>query len=148
FTKNFRYGNVRLNKFLNNLKYMRMNRDQNGWIAQYKEKGALWIHDGNTKRPHALLTSGNHSNGFFNSRLVIDDEPLLLEAAHDLLSTFEAEEGDIFLVDVVVGPQTGATKLAQLVSGLIEKKTTIACQSASPAKNESGEIKTMVFSEE
>ena len=58
-----------------------MTRDTDGWIGQYKQKGALWIHDGNMRRPHALLTSGKHSSGFFNSRLVIPDEVLLRDAA-------------------------------------------------------------------
>lgn len=39
------------------------------WIDRFKERDALWLHDGNVRRPHALLTSGKHSDGFFNSVL-------------------------------------------------------------------------------
>ena len=108
-------------------------RTQDEWILQYKLKGALWIHDGNPKRPHALLTSGKHSNGFFNSRLVIPDEALLYEAASDLLELFARNGGDVYKVQGVVGPQTGATKLAELVSQQLPNAN---CFFASPAKSE------------
>ena len=62
-----------------------MYRSTDGWTKVYQEKNALWFHDGNSKRPHALLTSGNHSNGFFNSKLVTDDNTLREEAAADLV---------------------------------------------------------------
>jgi orotidine-5'-phosphate decarboxylase len=122
-----------------------MNRNQIGWIAAYRQKGALWIHDGNMKRPHALLTSGKHSNGFFNSRLVIVDEAMLLEAAQDLVELFMQNGGDIEKVDRVVGPQTGATKLAELVSNVIGEKRGRPCAWASPAKHEDGGKKSMIF---
>ncbi len=125
-----------------------MLRITEGWISQYQRKDALWIHDGNTKRPHALLTSGKHSNGFFNSRLVIPDEVLLREAASDLLELFAQQGGDVSKVEGVVGPQTGATKLAQLVSEQISVRTRGKCFSASPAKSEVEGRKSMVFSDE
>lgn len=52
---------------------------QDHWILQFQKAGALWFHDGNTKRPHALLTSGNHSDGFFNAGKIIFDDPLLAQ---------------------------------------------------------------------
>lgn len=119
------------------------------WIGAYKKKDALWIHDGNPKRPHALLTSGKHSNGFFNSRLVIPDEVLLTEAALDLVEIFASAYGGYFEdVEVVVGPQTGATKLAELVSGEFAKKTNSQCFSSSPAKGEIDGERVMIFSDE
>jgi orotate phosphoribosyltransferase len=120
-------------------------RNQDYWIDQYKRKSALWIHDGNPKRPHALLTSGKHSNGFFNSRLVIPDEALLREAASDLLELFARNGGDVYRVQGVVGPQTGATKLAELVSQQLPND----CFFASPAKSEMEDGgKFMLFSNE
>jgi orotate phosphoribosyltransferase len=118
------------------------------WIRQYERKKALWIHDGNLKRPHALLTSGKHSNGFFNSRLVIPDEALLQDAACDLLELFAQQGGEVSKVQVVVGPQTGATKLAELVRDQVIFFKRGECFSASPAKSESEGKKTMVFSDE
>lgn len=125
-----------------------MFRTQEGWIGQYQQKGALWFHDGNPKRPHALLTSGKHSSGFFNSRLVIPDEPLLREAASDLLELFFRQGGDISKIEGVVGPQTGATKLAELTSYQVMAHTRGRCFWASPAKSDEGGVKSMVFSDE
>jgi len=85
----------------------------------------------------------------FNSRLVIPDEVLLDDAASDLLellSNFgEAEVSDI---DGVVGPQTGATKLAQLISLHTPSYTGEKCFWASPAKHEAEGQKSMVFNDE
>ena len=55
------------------------------YIKEYQKRGALWIHDNNPKRPHALLTSGKHSNGFFNSTPIIQEPALLHIACYDLL---------------------------------------------------------------
>ncbi len=125
-----------------------MTRSQQQWIEEYKNKDALWIHDGNPKRPHALLTSGKHSNGFFNSRLVIPDDVLMRDAASDLIEIFEYEGGHIDDVEGVVGPQTGATKLAELISTQIVAYTRGDCFSASPAKSEKDGEKSMLFSDE
>lgn len=32
---------------------------------------AAWIHDGDPKKPHAVFTSGKHSNAYFNCSLVL-----------------------------------------------------------------------------
>jgi orotate phosphoribosyltransferase len=124
-------------------------RTQEYWINQYQQKSALWMHDGNPKRPHARLTSGKHSNGFFNSRLIIPDEELLLDAASDLLELFVQQGGNLSKVEVVVGLQTGATKLARLLSGQVPQYNNCLCLWASPAKHEPEEgKKLMVFSSE
>ncbi len=123
-------------------------RTQGEWITRYKDKNALWIHDGIPERPHALLTSGSHSNGFFNSRLVIPDEALLKDAAFDLIELFNEQQGDIFEVQAVVGPQTGATKLAKLICQQIVSLKENECFFASPAKNEVDGKKSMILDEE
>ena len=126
-----------------------MTRTTEGWIREYQMKDALWMHDGNAEHPHALLTSGKHSNGFFNSRLVIPDEPLLRDAAFDLLELLGNTGGiEGREIDIVVGPQTGATKLAELISGQIPDCTGYPCHWASPAKDEQQGQKSMVFSGE
>lgn len=121
-----------------------MNFDTEGWIRKYQEKDALWIHDGNPLRPHALLTSGLHSNGFFNSRLVIPDEALLGKAAEDLVDLL-LPNCSTSNVGVAVGPQTGATKLAELIAGVITKRRGWKCNFASPAKDEVDGRKFMWF---
>lgn len=117
------------------------------WVRAYKEKGALWIHDGNPKRPHALLTSGKHSNGFFNSRLVCADDELLQDAARDLLALYSEEGEHLRHIWVVVGPQTGATKLAQALAQEVASITGFECRFASPAKHEEDGKRSMVFSD-
>lgn len=116
------------------------------WIGKYKEKDALWIHDGNPRRPHALLTSGKHSSGFFNSRLVIPDEALLSLAASDLAESLVLRGIDIAQIECVVGPQTGATKLSELIAREIMTRTKTPCSFASPAKHTADGVKSMVFS--
>jgi orotate phosphoribosyltransferase len=125
-----------------------MMADARYWIRRYQEKDALWIHDGNPKRPHALLSSGKHSSGFFNSRLVIPDQDLMGEAAWNLVHLFHHFGGDLSKVQGVVGPQTGATKLAELISRQIFAYTGESCFWASPAKMEVDGKKSMVFSDE
>lgn len=119
-------------------------RTQEEWKQEYKDKDALWIHDGNPKKPHALLTSGQHSNGFFNSRLVIPDEELMHEAACDLLAKL-AKEYDLDAIEGVVGPQTGATKLASLMSHFLKVFNQRDNFFASPSKSQSGGVKSMDF---
>lgn len=121
---------------------------QEYWIKIYQMLGALWIHDGNPKRPHALLTAGDHSNGFFNSRLVIPSDELMGEAVLDLLELFAVNGGDIEMVNGITGPQTGATKLANFISTQITTYTRRECFYASPAKSEIEGKKSMVFSNE
>ncbi|MEK7649780.1 MAG: phosphoribosyltransferase family protein [Patescibacteria group bacterium] len=118
------------------------------WIQKYKNKEALWLHDGNVERPHALLTSGNHSGGYFNSKLVTEDAGLLAEASRDLVIQLSQDTGfDINSIDSVVGPQTGATRLAESMAAEISKRRDCACAWASPAKVGEGAQKTMVFTD-
>lgn len=86
--------------------------DSSGWIERFKDIGALWIHDGNPARPHALLTSGKHSNGFFNAGLVTQDPRLLEVACHDLI----LQINHAFRVNRVVGPAMGAITMAHEVA--------------------------------
>ncbi len=47
------------------------------WKSTFQKQDAIWIHDNKPARPHALLTSGLHSNGFVNCSLVTQDAALL-----------------------------------------------------------------------
>jgi len=125
-----------------------MHNLQNIWIGKYQLKRALWIHDGNPRRPHALLTSGLHSTGFFNSRLVIPDEVMMREAAADLVAKFGQSGGRVWDVDGVIGPQTGATLLAELISEQISAINREDCFHASPKKDGEGKDRKMIFDAE
>lgn len=122
-----------------------MLRSADGWISQYQQKGALWIHDGNPQRPHALLTSGKHSNGFFNSELVMEDSILLDEACFDLLKLLEGEGVTLNDVDRVVGPAMGAITLAHDISRHIGRARDRFCLRAYTEKATDGDEKLMVF---
>jgi len=122
-----------------------MYRTEKAWGSVYEKLDALWEHGGNPKQPHALLASKKHSNGFFNSRLVIAEEGLLIDAASDLLEIFVQQGGDYSRVRGVVGPQTGATKLAEFISCLIQEENNKICLPFSPAKREENGVKSMVF---
>lgn len=54
------------------------------WIEKLATLGALWQHDGNKKRPYALLTSGLISDGFINCSKLIE-RPSALEGVVDSL---------------------------------------------------------------
>ncbi len=131
--------------------------DLESWyVDEYRKLDALWIHDGNPLRPHALLTSGNHSNGFFDSLPVVTHLGLLEVAVSDLVTLLIEGDVDLHKVDMVVGPQTGATKLAEALSleiTLAEPQFPLVgglrtCLTASPAKHFEGGVKSMVFNEE
>lgn len=122
-----------------------MFRNTDGWISQYQEKGALWFHDGNPKRPHALLTSGKHSDGFFNSELVMEDSLLLDEACSDLVELLRQNGVDINNVDRVVGPAMGAITLAHDISRHIGRERSRLCLRAYTEKEMAGDRKIMVF---
>ncbi len=89
-----------------------MKRNQDGWIEAYERKGSLWIHDGNPRRPHALLRGGEHSSGFFNSDGIIEDACLLDEAAGDLVWLMCQQGMRLYESTRVVGPAMGAITLA------------------------------------
>jgi len=97
-----------------------MTDNANRWTETYKAKSALWIHDGNPKRPHALLTSGMHSGGFFNSGLVTEDPLLLGHACHDLAFMLRTQ-ANIREINRVVGPAMGAIAIAHCIAWSISR---------------------------
>lgn len=96
------------------------------WKQIFQDHGAIWIHDGKPARPHALLTSGLHSDGFVNCTLVTQHATLLqrIVSAPDGLAPKLPKEK----VDWVIGSAYGAVTLAYAVglqlharSGFTEK---------------------------
>ena len=67
--------------------------DQSNWIRVLKKLDALWIHDGNPENPHAELTSGKHSNGFFNATKVTENPYVFSKVCDDIISSFEIAHG-------------------------------------------------------
>ncbi len=93
------------------------------WRTKFSEVGALWIHDGNPKRPHALLTSGNHSNGFFNASKVITYPSMLEEACADILHHHADDLPVRNEMAWVVGSAFGAITIAHTIALYYGTKT-------------------------
>ncbi|MEK7501711.1 MAG: phosphoribosyltransferase family protein [Patescibacteria group bacterium] len=124
-----------------------MQEVQDYWLNKYREKGAFWLHDGNPKRPHTLLTSGKHSNGFFDSELVMEDTLLLGEACFNLVELLVKQGLELESVDRVVGPAMGAITFAHEISRNIGCERGYTCLRAYTEKlevNHTGQI-IMVF---
>ncbi|HSP06024.1 MAG TPA: phosphoribosyltransferase family protein [Acidobacteriota bacterium] len=84
------------------------------WTDIFQKNGAIWIHDGKKTRPHALLTSGLHSDGFVNCTY-ITQQPALLQrivSGKDGLAPLIPATG----VDWVIGSAFGAITFAQSVA--------------------------------
>lgn len=54
-------------------------------------------------------------------------------------------KGELAMIDCVVGPQTGATKLAEQIALQIMNREKVLCNFASPAKSEKDGVKSLVF---
>lgn len=115
------------------------------WRKKYQEKEALWVHDGDAKRPHALLRAGNHSSGFFNSELVMEDPLVLDEATRNLVESAKChfwKRGWFKNPLRVVGPAMGAITLAHDLARHFGSYC--ECRRAYTEKSDDGA--TMVFS--
>lgn len=101
---------------------------QNTWAESFGSQGALWMHDGNVKRPHALLTSGMHSSGFFNGEVIMRDPVQLDLIARSLVDKLEfANRFDTDPVEYVAGPALGAITLAHDLARVIRLKHDNGC---------------------
>lgn len=84
------------------------------WTGIFQQNGAIWIHDGLKSRPHALLTSGLHSDGFVNCTYVTQ-QPALLQrmiSSEDGLAPQIPAAG----IDWVIGSAFGAITFAHAVA--------------------------------
>ena len=88
-----------------------MSRD---WRSVFQEHGAIWMHDGRPARPHAILTSGLHSDGFVNCTFVTQHPALVrrMVVEGDGLSPLLPSQK----TDWVVGSAFGAITLAYAVA--------------------------------
>lgn len=80
----------------------------------FRAMGALWIHDGNPEKLHALLTSGNHSDGYFNGSFIIQNPFALQQVCSDLVERYREEINLVSTQGVitVVGSAMGAVTIA------------------------------------
>lgn len=84
------------------------------WLNEFRKAGAIWLHDGEPKRPHALLTSGLHSDGFVNCTYVTQHPGLLKRIVNEdgaLAGKLPAGR-----IDWVIGSPMGAITLAHEIA--------------------------------
>ncbi len=91
------------------------------WQTTFQENDAIWVHDGVASRPHALLTSGLHSDGFVNCTLVTQHPNLLqfIVASPEGLAVKIPNTR----VDWVIGSAFGAVTLAYAVALKVGART-------------------------
>lgn len=115
------------------------------WIKEYKEHAALWLHDGNARRPHALLTSGRHSDGFFNSSLVTQDPRLLEAACGELLDLAQEHGVNCWFAERVVSPAMGAITLGYELARQVTHRRGHVCRCSFAEKTGEGASATFAF---
>ena len=87
-----------------------MRTDTQDWEVEFSLAGAYWRHDGNPRRPFALLSSGMISDGYFNAGRVVEDGVLFGRACESLWRA--ASEAGISGQNLrIVGAAMGAISL-------------------------------------
>ena len=126
-----------------------MPKNSSHWIETYKKFGALWIHDGNPRRPHALLTSGRHSSGYFNSSIITENPFLIEEACVDLVEKLVSDENTMRSIDVpidhVIGPALGAVVMSFCMAQRFQHSTGNPCRASFTEKIASSDGPKMVL---
>lgn len=82
------------------------------WKKTFEDYGAIWIHDGSPNQPHALLTSGLHSDGFVNCTMVTQHPTILQSAVSEGLKD---QLSDV-MAEWVIGSAFGAITLAHAIA--------------------------------
>ncbi|MEX0672860.1 MAG: hypothetical protein WDZ82_03060 [Candidatus Paceibacterota bacterium] len=106
----------------------------NDWRSIWKNLGGYWKFDHDHDpaiQPHAILTSGNHSDGYGNSRVISANPCAVTRAALDMWDAF-LQERPLNLPQAVFAPETSAPPFAEEIKryksvpfGSIEKDGTI-----------------------
>ncbi len=91
------------------------------WIEEFIKQKAWWTHNGDYEKPHVIMTNGSHSDGYFNSRLIMQSPDLADQVVADLtvklvasglLERFEKAVNPKY----IVGPATGAIILSHTLA--------------------------------
>ena len=93
---------------------------QRAILEELQAIGAVWLHSGDMSRPHALLTSGRHSNGFVNTGLLTcrPDSINRILAERDGYRSGLPSGG----VDWVIGSALGAVTWAFALGGVLNAR--------------------------
>lgn len=102
-SKNDYFSRLRPKDFLNR------NISTRTIITWFQVAEAYWMHDGDSRHPHAKLTKGNCSNGFFDCWRVLKHFNLSEILANQLARNIRAAIGDVSIDYVVGSPMAGIT---------------------------------------
>lgn len=92
-------------------------------FALFKACDAVWFHSGELKAPHAELSSGLCSDGYFNYTKVFQYPEHCQTLAELLVKKLKRNGLKNIAVDWVVGPAYGAITLAHEVAKILGAKT-------------------------
>jgi len=85
---------------------------EDAWKEEFKRRGILWIRGKNSKGPHALLTSGYHSDGYFDATEIVSDPVELEKVCRHLIKFYCFEKDRIGKESWVFGSAFGACNLS------------------------------------
>lgn len=91
------------------------------WSKKIEDAGALWRMNYDAEGAHALLTSGKHSDGYFNGAKVVTKPRLVAAVADGIIENLQAQP-DFEMPDYVVGPAYGAITFAHEVARQLDVK--------------------------
>ena len=94
-------------------------------LAWFDRCDAFWMHDGDPKKPHAELSSGLCSNGFFDCLRVLE-HPTLCEILADQLVWKFAKETGIYEVDWVIGSPYAAITFSHEIAKSLKARAGFA----------------------
>jgi hypothetical protein len=123
-------------------------RSQKNWEEVFHSLKAYWIHDGDTRRPHIELATELHTDGYFDSRIIMPETELLSEAAADLAMSFENESALTPKVKAVVAVDNTSERLLTLLAQKIGLHNKRECFYAIPTKRKIAGTEYLDFSDE
>ncbi|MFT7507362.1 MAG: orotate phosphoribosyltransferase [Acidimicrobiales bacterium] len=90
----------------------------NEWDKILKNAGVIWNHDGDLRRPFALLTSGAISADFVDLSYAMAQPRIIAKAAIELANQLRTEYGTDEFADefIICGQMKGSTTLASRVA--------------------------------
>ncbi len=109
-------------------------------FEQFRKSGDYLVHSGSSRQPHFRLTSGLHSNAYFNASCLLNSDFEIRSAAKDLLKILRNSGVNIQKIDRTVGPRIRnksgvySTRLIESMALEIEKETKRPCHWTSAVK--------------
>lgn len=89
------------------------------WLDEYARAGAFWHHSGNPRHPHALLSSGKHSDSFFDAKKIVTDDKILFEVCADIITGIHNSKFSFSLPDIVIGCGGSANAVADKIGYIL-----------------------------